>query len=364
MKKFAFLAHVRTSYRDDLKRWAKPLGWVPDAVYRYALQNRPIPPFVWSKVTITPGATQAEGYIIMLPYTGRQLLEQQKAMLPLVDKAIKVAADAGADILGLGALTSPITLGGKLVINNPHISITNGNAYTAVITWQKVAQLIRQSANPFPVVALVGATGSVGSLVSHLLATYQPDADYLLVARNERKLNQLAFEMTATNARVRPHISLQITDVKQADIVVLLTSAADSILHSEHLKTGAIVLDDTQPRNTHPDILIKRPDVSIIDGGLVSMPHMKLTSDIGLPPGLSYACLAETMLLAKAGHEGHFSIGNPTIEQAEFISRAAQQFTHLGFGLAPDHSFGKRISIESPSFSRSSAQSLVFERTV
>ncbi|GAB3499908.1 polysaccharide biosynthesis protein [Spirosoma knui] len=361
MKKFAFLVHVRTSYQDDLKKWAAPLGWIPDSIYRYALRNRPLPPFIWSKVTLTPGATEPEGYVIMLPYSGHQLLEQQKAMMPYVERALKLAANAGADVLGLGALTSPITLGGKLVTNNPYLSITNGNAYTAVITWQKVAQLIRQSPNPFPVVALVGATGSVGSLVSKLLATYQPEADYMLMARNERKLSQLASEMGALNARVRPIVSQQITDVKQADIVVLLTSAADSILHAEHLKAGAVVLDDTQPRNTHPDILTQRPDVTIIDGGLVSMPHLKLTSNIGLPAGLSYACLAETMLLAKAGHEGHFSIGNPTLEQAEYISSAAKDFAHLGFGLAPDHSFGKLITRKAPVLS--TAQSLVLEPT-
>lgn len=341
MKKFAFLVHLRSSYRRDMQHLAAPLGWIPDSVYRYALRNRPLPPFLWSDVTLTPGATKPEGHIIMLPYSGRQLLEQQKAMMPRVEEAIELAAAQGAEILGLGALTSPITLGGKLLTSKSPLAITNGNAFTAYITWQKVAQLIRQSAVARPVVALVGATGSVGSLVSNLLAVHQPEADYLLVARNERKLSQLADEMKSLNWRVQPVVSQQIEDVKRADIVVLLTSAADALLHSEHLKPGAIVLDDTQPRNTHPSLLRERPDVRIIDGGLVAMPHLKLSRYIGLPRGLSYACLAETMLLAQDGHEGHFSIGNPTLEQAEYISTVARRYAHLGFGVAPESSFGK-----------------------
>ncbi len=344
MKKFAFLVHLRSSYRRDLQHLAAPLGWVPDSVYRYALRNRPLPPFLWSDVTLTPGATQPEGHIIMLPYSGRQLLEQQKLMMPRVEQAIELAASTGAEIVGLGALTSPITLGGKLLTANPHVSITNGNAFTAYITWKKVAQLIRQSAAARPVVALVGATGSVGSLVSSLLATHQPEADYLLVARNERRLNNLAADMAALNWRVKPVVSQQMTDVKQADIVVLLTSAADALLHSEHLKPGAVVLDDTQPRNTNPSLLEQRPDVRVIDGGLVAMSHLKLSRFIGLPRGLSYACLAETMLLAQAGHEGHFSVGNPTLDQAEYISTLARRFAHLGFDVAPDCSFGKVIA--------------------
>lgn len=345
MKKFAFLVHLRSSYNKDLAYMAAPLGWIPDSVYRYALRNRPLPPFVWSDVTLTPGAAEPEGYIIMLPYSGRQLLEQQKQMLPLVEQAVKLAADQGAEIMGLGALSSPITLGGKLVANNPHVSITNGNAYTAVITHARVAQLIAESPRYRPVVALVGATGSVGTLVSNLLAKHNPEAEYLLVARNERRLTDLADEMTLTNYGVRPTISQTISDIRRADIVVLLTSAADSILQANHLKPNAVVLDDTQPRNTHPSLLTERPDVTIIDGGLVNVPSLKTNSrGIGLPRGLSYACLAETMLLAKAGYEGDFSIGNPTLGQAEFIRETAHRFAHLGFDVASDHSFGRLIT--------------------
>jgi predicted amino acid dehydrogenase len=229
-------------------------------------------------------------------------------------------------------------------VANPHVSITNGNAYTAVITFQKISELIRQSPKSTPVVALVGATGSVGTLVSKLLAKHHPEVEYMLVARNERRINQLAGEMEVLNNAVETVVSLNIDDVKRADIVVLLTSAPDSLLHSEHLKRGAIVLDDTQPRNTHPAILKQRPDVTVIDGGVVSVPSLQLRNHIGLPKGLSYACLAETMLLAQAGHEGHFSIGNPTVDQAEYIAKIAQRYAPLGFGVAPDHSFGKLIS--------------------
>ena len=77
----------------------------------------------------------------------------------------------------------------------------------------------------------------------------------------------------------------------------------------------------------------------------MSVTHLKCTrGGIGLPEGLSYACLAETMLLAKADHEGHFSIGNPTIEQAEFIRGIAEKFDNLGFKVAPDYSFGKPLN--------------------
>ncbi len=72
MKKFAFLVHLRSSYRNDLKLLSRPLGLLPDSFYKFALKNRPLPPFVCSEVTLTPGATEAEGYIILLPYSAGQ----------------------------------------------------------------------------------------------------------------------------------------------------------------------------------------------------------------------------------------------------------------------------------------------------
>ncbi|GGN07410.1 shikimate 5-dehydrogenase [Dyadobacter beijingensis] len=339
MKKFAFLVHVRNSYRIDLAAVARPFGWLPESFYENAMRNRPLRPFVWSKVTLSPGATEAEGYVIMVPYSGKQLLSQQRAMMPRIEQAVDLASSLGAGVVGLGALTSPVTLGGKLLTGRDDVSITNGNAFTAVITWRRMAQLIDESPSYRPTVAIVGASGSVGHLVSQLLARHQPDADYLLIARNERRLNALAWEMTGLNPLVEPQVSTDMESVRKADIVLLLTSSSEALLQSRHLKPGAVVLDDTVPRNTNPALLDQRPDVTIIDGGLVSMPYLHTSRDIGLPDQTSYACLAETMLLSLANHEGHFSIRNPTLEQAEYIGELARQYSDFGFRPAADHSF-------------------------
>jgi hypothetical protein len=50
------------------------------------------------------------------------------------------------------------------------------------------------------------------------------------------------------------------------------------------------------------------------------------------------------MLLALAGHEGHFSIGTPQVEQAEYMLKLAKEHRQFGFNLAPFRSFGKLIS--------------------
>lgn len=342
MKKFAFLVHLRSSYRKDLRALAAPLGWIPDAMYRFALRNRPLAPFVWSDVTLTPSATEPEGHIIMLPYTGRQLLEQRDRMFPRIEEALALSASKGAEVMGLNALISSITQDGKQVANNPYLPVTNGNAYTAVMLWQRISQLISECHNPRPTVALVGATGSVGTPVSTLLAKHQGDIRYLLIGRNNHQLHRLAADMRAVNPSVDSIALQQVDKVKQADIVVILTDAADYQPQAQHLKMGAVILDNTPFGSLQPSLLTKRPDVTVIDGGLVAVPNLRFHQrSIGLPDGISQACLAETILLAQAHYQGNFSIGNPTMAQAEYISTLAHRFSHLGFGLAPDHSFGK-----------------------
>ena len=132
-------------------------------------------------------------------------------------------------------------------------------------------------------------------------------------------------------ATSRSRSPTRIDAVRDADLVVLLTASADALLGPEHLAPGAVVLDATQPRNTSPGLAAARPDVLVVDGGIVSIPSLRLTGgDIGLPDGRSYACFAETAILALTGHTGHFSLGNPTLDQVDAIRERARALAPPG----------------------------------
>ena len=137
-------------------------------------------------------------------------------------------------------------------------------------------------------------------------ARRRADRDQLtLVAREAKRLAALGSEVAETLARrgepmdVRTARSMDA--VRDADLVLILTSASDALLRGEHLKRGAVVLDDTQPRNTDPALATERPDVLVVDGGVAEIPGIDVRGDIGLPRGLAYACLCETMLMALDG---------------------------------------------------------------
>jgi predicted amino acid dehydrogenase len=137
--------------------------------------------------------------------------------------------------------------------------------------------------------------------------------------------------------------------LRTADVVVLLTAAAGSVLESDHLAEGAVVLDATQPRNTSIDLARGRRDVRILDGGVVSIPSLQIRGgNVGLPDGRAYACFAETALLALSGHPGHFSIGIPDLDQVDVIRSLARDHAHLGFSVAAPTSFGVPVRVPEP----------------
>ncbi|MBZ9712123.1 semialdehyde dehydrogenase [Deinococcus multiflagellatus] len=336
----AFLVHPRTNVSRDLGDICRPFGWIPNRAYETALGRLSLPAPVTGTLRYSDKPEQVAAYLLTVPLTPKALLEGGRRVESIIDRAVTKAVGLGAKTVGLGALTAPATAGGMALRHRTDVGITNGNAFTAAMTFLGAERLLSLCPSN-ATIALVGASGSVGSCLTQLLArrTAQP---LLLVARNEERLRTLQ----ATLPAGRSQITTDMTRVREADLVILLTSATDAVLRSEHLKEGAVVLDDTQPRNTRPELLQERPDIRVVDGGLVSVPGVQRKGFIGLPQGVAYACLAETLLLGLSGQQGHFSLGWPSVEQAEHMLALAARFGHLGFTLAEPHSFGQPVTLE------------------
>lgn len=317
---FAFLVHPRTDIRQDMARIWSPLGWIPNPWYDRALRRLPVPPIALADVSL---AGRPVGRLIVVPFGARHLLTDRRAGARKIAAAVDEAVAGGASIVGLGGLTSPVTNGGRQLARRNDIGVTNGNAFTAAVVHRQVRDLLDAgSAGP---VGIVGATGSVGSAVTRLLARDGLGDDLLLVARDRNRLTTLAAETGGQPAT-------DLAAIRSCSTVVLLTSAADALVGPEQLAAGAVVLDATQPRNTGPDLPRRRPDVRVLDGGVVDVPDLRLHGgSIGLPPGRAFACLAETMLLSLAGHRGHFSLGWPTLDQVDALVALADRFADFGF---------------------------------
>lgn len=345
-KKFAFLIHPRIDVQRDMRRVHPLLGLIPDTVYQQALRRIPIRPFVTGKLSSEDGNVQGE--LILVPFSAKQMLQlAPEFVFDRIKKAVDLASFRDCHLVGLGALTAPLSGGGKFLQNRTDIGVTNGNSFTAAMTLLAVEAILRQFQKSVSI-SIIGASGSTGQCFSELLAHRFRNGSIhslTLIARNEVRLTETEHRVLKHKPSFSVHTSRNMSTVIQSDVVVLLTSSTENLLRSEHLKEGAVVLDDTQPRNTSPYLCIERPDVTILDGGLVATPGIHSTMDIGLPKRHAYACLAETELLALEGHNGHFSIGYPALEQAQLMLDLAKKYSKYGFYLADFRSFGKPIEL-------------------
>ena len=347
-KRFAFLVHPRADVATDMGRVWRPLGHIPSAAWDWGLRRLPVPPQLLATVRRRDAEPDAgpDGWVLVVPVGARQLLgEDRRWVVGKLEQSIDRAQELGAEIIGLGALTAPVSGAGRLLCPRPGVTMTTGNAFTAHLTVEALRRLL--PAAPGSHVAIVGATGSVGSCVVRLLADQPLGGTLTLVARGERRLASLAASLDGRGTGVEVRTATSLDAVRDADLVLLLTSAADALIGPRHLKRGAVVLDDTQPRNTDPRLLTERPDVLVIDGGVAAVPGIDIRGDIGLPPGLSYACLCETMLMAFAG-QSEPALGEASVDQAIRMRDAARRFAHLGFTLAEPLSFGRRVAWPEP----------------
>jgi predicted amino acid dehydrogenase len=134
-------------------------------------------------------------------------------------------------------------------------------------------------------------------------------------------------------------ISLALAD---ADLVLIATNSAERFISADDIAEGAILCDISRPANVSQDISSRRPDVLVLDGGIVEMPgEARLGSRYGIPQDLAYACMAETMMLALEGISCHTSLGldlsNDDLELVQSLS------VRHGFMLAGFRSFDKAL---------------------
>ncbi len=221
--------------------------------------------------------------------------------------------------------------------------MTPGNSYTVYTAVEGALQAAAaMDIDPAQATATVlGATGSIGRVCALLLA---PQVGSLVLhARNRERLAALRDTIWQQYGR-EAHIHTDVAEsLRDADIVIAVTSAIESIVQPQDIRPGAVVCDVARPRAVSRDVAVVRDDVLVIEGGAVEVPgEADFGFDFGFPPGLAYACMAETMTLALEGRLHDYSIG-PELELERVREIAALAAKH-GFRLAGFRSFERTVS--------------------
>ena len=117
----------------------------------------------------------------------------------------------------------------------------------------------------------------------------------------------------------------------------MATNVVGDLARPEDIKEGAVVCDISRPPNVSRDVRMNRPDIFVIDGGVVSLPRdSRLSLNLDIDPGLAYACMAETMILALERRFEDASLGiDLDMDNVTEIGRLAERH---GFRPALTHS--------------------------
>ncbi len=278
------------------------------------------PPFVYSHVTgiRSPQGVEAEGWLITVGGTPRQLLAHSPEFTyRRLLAAAKMAERLGAQIMGLGAFTKVVGDAGVTVAKRASIPITTGNSYSASgALWaahDAVKRMGLLSVRPDGVVRcramVVGATGSIGAACARLLA--QAVEELWLVSPEVAKLLALRDSILTDTPGAKLHITTRPGEaLGEMDVIVTATSAAGKkVLDIMKVKPGCVITDVARPLDLSAEDVAKRPDVLVIESGEIQLPGDVHMRNIGLPKGVAYACLAETIVLALEGRFENYTVG-------------------------------------------------------
>ena len=279
------------------------------------------PPFVYSKVSgiKSPTGVEAEGWLISVGGTPKEIMRHSPEFTyrRLLDAAA-MAKRLGAQIMGLGAFTKVVGDAGVTVAKRSPLPITTGNSYSASgALWAAHDAMLRLQLLPAPKgkgrvkfkSMVVGATGAIGSVCARLIAKVAEEV--YLVSPETAKLLALKESILQETPDAKLYLSAQADkDIADMDMIVTATSGAGKkVLDIMNVKPGCVITDVARPLDLPASEVAKRPDVLVIESGEIHMPGDVQMKNIGLPKGVVYACLAETIVLTLEGRFENFTVG-------------------------------------------------------
>ena len=298
-----------------------------------------------SKATGRP----VDGLIYAIGTTPRQMLTRAPEFTyKRLNAAVKDAAEHGAKIVGLGAFTKVVGDAGVTVAKRAPIPVTTGNSLTIAATLE-TAKLTAKRMGWRDLAKgkamIVGATGSIGSVCSRLLAAAVKDV--VLVSIEPERLAALKAKILEETPGAKVEVDLTTNRrVGDCDLIVTATSAfGQRVLDVSQCKPGAVILDVALPPDISAEEAATRPDVMIVESGEIVLPGpARFSFDIGLPPGVAYACLAEAALLTMEERYECFTLGRDV--QPARVKEIYRLFRKHGLQIAPLRMFGELLTDE------------------
>ncbi len=367
--RFAFLVHPRTAklsqtgvYGDSdvfkaipafkYLRHILPKQYAERTTLRFL---RRLPPSTIGYISARGDGYDVSGRLLTTPRPLDILFKNPEETRPHLEELFRLAALQGNDRVGLGGLLPSLTRGGRLFAGMELASrpaVSTGHAYTAYVISEYLLHLVshRNRDGAAPEVAVVGAGGSTGKAIVRTFTRAWPSRDMspinlLLVDTREDRLTEIAQEISACPAFNRVRTSDNLASIRNCEYVIVVTNAQNAIIKPEHVRPGMVIIDDSQPRNTGPEL--EKAGCFVLDV-LARINGLDCRFNFGfktLDRTVTFTCLAETVLAAIAGCSDDLAVGEVTYDVIERMLEIVEVGKHLGaIGAMPFFTFGREMS--------------------
>lgn len=299
------------------------------------------------------------GWVVIVSNHTQQLLLSRKLRKKKIYQAALLAKKLGARIIGMGGLVASFMGGGKDLSREVRgVGFSTGHAYTIA----NIIRILEGCSKDVGVnlrhskIAIVGAAGSIGSGCAKLVLEKRPQEILLIESPSfidYEKLERIKCELIKIDPLIKIRISRKLSDMKIADLIIVATNSPHALIKECQLKVGAIVIDDSFPKNISQKMLRARNDVIFLEGGITKMPlsidfnfarNMPDLMDLPITRAVSckeiYSCFAEVLILALERYYGNYGLGDADCNLAKEIILKGEKY---GFAMAPLQCFDQKI---------------------
>ncbi len=300
------------------------------------------PPVLVERIALTsPTGQTIQGAYIDSCFVP-EMLSRFKTARRKVLNAMELAQKSGVDITALGGFTSIIFENFNLLKEQQIRSttldwqrFTTGNTHTAWVICKQVETTAPALGIDLSqaTVAVVGATGDIGSAVCRWLSQRTGVKELLLVARQQQPLIDLQAELGG--GRI---LSLD-EALPQADVVVWVASLPQTLtIDAANLRSPCLMIDGGYPKNLNSKA--SGEGIHVLKGGIVEFGsdigwQMMEVAEMEKPQRQMFACFAEAILLEFEGIHTNFSWGrnNISLAKMDLIGSASLRHGFQALGL-------------------------------
>lgn len=293
---------------------------------------------------------KCQGIYILVPYLPEHFKKPEltNQIIAKQIRAIELAKNMGAEYVSLGAFNSVISINGLLLHKHHILPITSGNALTTHCVCQSIIEACEKLLKIHPSdlkITIVGAGGNIGEALSKILIP-KFKWGYLVGRIDMTKINKLAKQIPNTTPFSREQINNAIHNSGVVIFVTTATNPGELGIETRSFQPGTIVCDVSRPHNIPPELILARPDVLFIEGGVYEFPGKNVDCEHLLRMGgenFAFACLSETMIRALEGQKISGGIGQIKPDE---IQQIGELVNYYGFKIAAWRMYDQTISQE------------------